>query len=171
MSSSEIKWISTNGGRFICLPESLLPDWHGFPDEGADPLDTSHDYGRACATTGYAEVLAVGDGAGLVFGENELGGVWLGDHPPIVFEWVYANDEDAVVSALRSLPDDIPVDDVQFTVPTGSLVVFDSAFSGSDFEPQHTCTFPITPGQYSVGSAYLEPNNETALIVHRFRKA
>lgn len=164
-----INWISTYGGRFIVLPDALLPDWRGYFDENADPLDTSHDYGRACATSGYTASLAVGTGQALVFGENKTGGVWFGRSLPILFEWVYADDEAAVIRALKDLPNDMAVDAaIDFEVFDNELVVFDSAFSGSDFEPQHSCRFSVKPGRYVITSTFYKPDDVTGLIIHRF---
>ena len=55
-----------------------------------------------------------------------------------------------------------------FHVESDHLNVFDSAFAGSDFEPQHSCRFPIKSGRYVIGSSLYEPDTETALVVHRF---
>ncbi len=171
LESTDITWISTCGGRFIVLSDSLLSDWHGCPDD-ADPLDTSHDYGRACATSGYSSTLRVGAGNALIFGENKLGGVWLRRSLPILFEWVYANDENAVIAAMDNLPNDPTVDDTtDFTVDSDSLVVFDSVSTGLDFEPRHSCRFSVPVGRYIIGSTYFKPDDETGLILHRFLPA
>ena len=171
MKSDGIQWISTHGGRFIILPDLLLPAWRGYSDGSLDPLDTAHDYGRACAAPGYAAEIPVGNGAGLVFGENESGGVWLRSESPMIFEWVYADSEASIVEFLQSLPDDLAADsEVGFNVIADTLTVFDSVFSGKDFGPQHSCRFAIEPGQYNVASTYYEPDENTALIVHRFQR-
>ena len=169
LASTDVNWISTYGGRFIVLADSLLSDWRGYPDESADPLDTSHDYGRACATSGYAATIPVGSDSGLVFGENESGGVWLHSSLPILFEWVCADSADAVVAAISRLPERLPHDETtEFEVTSDKLVVFDSAFAGDEYEPQHSCRFAIRPARYLVGSSYYKPNDNTGLIIHRF---
>ncbi|MBB3210528.1 hypothetical protein FHS27_006375 [Rhodopirellula rubra] len=169
MPNPDVHWISTYGGRFIAMPDALLAEWHGCPDDGRDPLDTSHDYGRACSTTGYVAHLPIGQSTAIVFGENKSGGVLLGCGTPIVFEWIYADSPDAVVAALQRLPDDIAVDaELPFHVDSDHLNVFDSAFAGCDFEPQHSCRFLIKSGRYVIGSSLYEPNTEIGLVVHRF---
>ena len=166
---TDIHWISTYGGRFIVLEESLLSEWHGFPDDGRDPLDTSHDYGRACALDGLAATLNVGEGVGLVFGENKCGGVWSLAELPILFEWIYADNEDAVVSALSVVPNILEPDETtEYSIGRGPLVVFDSAFAGVEFEPQHSHRFVMPEGDYLVASTIYEPNDNTGLILHRF---
>ena len=152
------------------LPDSLLPSWQGFPDDGRHPLDKSHDYGRACATAGYAELLSVGDAYALVFGENEYGGVWLGSRYPILFEMVYAESDDSVIDLLAQLPANLDAkESIEFIVASDHLNVFDSAFPGHEFERQNSCRFSVQAGTYAVESSVYEPNAKTALILHRFR--
>ena len=171
MAIDDIHWISTYGGRFIALPDLLLPAWRGYSDETLDPLDTEHDYGRACAAPGYAAGIPVGSGVGLVFGENETGGVWLRSKSPIIFEWLYADSDSSIAEILEGLPDDITADnEMEFNVIADTLTVFDSAFSGVDFEAQHSCRFAIDPGQYTIASTYYEPSESTGLILHRFMR-
>lgn len=172
LATNDIQWISTYGGKFIILPDQLLPAWNGYSDDTLDPLDTSHDYGRACGASGHASEIPVGTGVGLVFGENETGGVWLGSTSPIVFEWVYADSDNTIVELLENLPSDLTADSkTAFHVAADTLTVFDSAFSGLDFEPQHSCRFAIKPGSYIVASTYYEPDDSTGLIIHRFLRA
>ena len=169
MPNPNVHWISTYGGRFIAIPDPLLAEWHGFPDDGRDPLDASHDYGRACSTTDYVAQLSVGQSNAIVFGENKSGGVLLGRRAPILFEWIYADSPDAVIATLQRLPDDLAVDsELRFHVASDHLNVFDSASAGCDLEPQHSCRFPIQSGHYVIASSLHEPDAETGLIVHRF---
>ena len=168
MTSPQINWISTYGGRFIALPDSALPAWRGFPDDGRDPLDTSHDYGRACDTSGYANVLAVGDTQALVFGENDYGGVYLSNQFPIMFEWIYADSPDDVLLALQNLPEDLENDSaIDIAIASDHLNIFDSAAPGCEYEPQHSFRFSIAPGAYTVTSHLYEPSENIGLIVHR----
>ena len=169
MSDSEITWISTYGGRFIALPDSSLAMWQGFPDDGRGPLDTSHDYGRACDTIGYATTLQVGETTALVFGENDYGGVYSEDQIPLIFEWVYADSADDVLRAIKELPQSLHSDStLKFKVESDHLNVFDSAFAGCEYESQHSCRFSIKPGHYSVASTLYEPSENIRLIIHRF---
>jgi len=69
---------------------------------------------------------------------------------------------------LQRLPTDFDSDGtVKLTVSSDNLNVFDSAFSGQDFEPQHNCRFQIKAGQYTVASTLYEPHQDTGLIIHR----
>ena len=169
MKNRRVQWISSYGGRFITLPDASLSDWSGFPDGGGDPLDVSHDYGRACATSGYAELLTVGDTCGLVFGENEFGGIWLESPYPILFEWVHAASEDAVVESLARIPADLDAEaTLRFDVLSDHLNVFDSVFPGNELELQNRYRFAIQSGTYTIASSVYSPNDEIGLIVHRF---
>ena len=169
LTDRRIHWISTHGGRFIALPDASLSHWRGCPDDGRDPLDASHDYGRACATSGYADLLAVGESHALVFGENTSGGVWLESPHPVLFEWMYAASKDMVADVLDQLPVDLEMNaTIQHTVASDHLNVFDSAFPGTEFEPKHSCRFSIQPGNYAIASSIYKPNADTGLIIHRF---
>lgn len=169
MADQQIEWISTYGGRFVVMPDSALSHWHGLPDDGRDPLDPSHDYGRANSTSGFTDLLSVGDAPVLVFGENELGGVWLNSAYPILFEWMYAESKGAVIEALSQLPSNLPTNEsTKFRVTEDHLNVFDSASPGESFDRDQSCRFPIVPGNYTIFSAIYEPCEETGLIIHRF---
>lgn len=151
------------------MPDALLDQWHGFPDDGRDPLDTSHDYGRACATRDYVAALRIGGCNAIVFGENRSGGVLLGHRAPILIEWIYADSPDAVVRILQCLPDDLASEaELDFRVTSDHLNVFDSVCTGRNFDPQQSCRFPIQAGRYVIASSFYEPDAETSLIVHRF---
>jgi hypothetical protein len=70
----ELTWTESNGGPLLLLPESLLPSWRGVPHD-ADGV-VSGDYGRACAVEGYAGVIPVADGVGLVLGGMLMPSTW-----------------------------------------------------------------------------------------------
>ena len=162
-------WINSQGGRFITLSDELIASWSGYPADGRDPLDTSHDYGRACATNGLADILPVGTGQAIAFGENELGGVWLESSHPILFECVYADSKDSVIIALQNQPDDLEAQaELRFEHYADYLNVFDSAIPGAEVQKQPVCRFPVQPATYLVASAVFKPDDETCLILHRF---
>lgn len=57
------------GGPHIILPFVLRSCWKGYEGQ-ENPLDTSHDYGRACAIEESFAFIQVGDGQGLVLGQS-----------------------------------------------------------------------------------------------------
>jgi len=57
------------GGPHIILPFSLRSHWKGYEGQ-ENPLDPSHDYGRACAIADRFALMQVGNGQGLVLAQS-----------------------------------------------------------------------------------------------------
>lgn len=58
-----------DGGPHIVLPSSLRSHWKGYEGQ-EDPLDPSHDYGRACAVIDSFALIEVDDGQALVLADD-----------------------------------------------------------------------------------------------------
>lgn len=162
-------WIESYGGPFICIPAELLHEWNGLSDPDADPLDPSHDYGRACALSGFADTIPLGAARALVFGESETAALWCDKNNHLVFvEWLYANDESEIVAALREMPANMEPDAViGFDTRFEKHVVFDSVMPGRDCDHHGAIRFALRPGHYVIASRCYRPNDQIGLTVHR----
>ena len=136
---------------------------------GRNPPDTSHGQGRVCATTGYFAPVPVGISQALIFGQSEsIVGV-TGRQCPILFEWIHAESPDAVIGALRRVPDDFKADtELTFDVTSDRIKVFEFTFSGGEFEAQPGRQIPVAPGLYVIASTLYTPDDDTGLIIYRF---
>ena len=115
------KWIQSNGGPLLLLPAELLRQWGG---------TATADYERACTVQDEIAVLDVGNGVGLVLGDEPHQTAWApADDGGLLVRWVYADDEADVWAAVDTIRE-------------------------SDFEPSSVTSFVIGPS-WSVRAAGL----------------
>lgn len=179
-------WVVSNGGPLLLLPAALLPAWSGteVPADGRvlqtrfrwDPdAPAPSDYDRACDVAGYAGVLDVADGWGLVLGDEPNSTRWLpGRGGGVLVRWVYAENDVAVEAALVGIPGELAWTPLgQFTVATSPLVLFDAADPGDlgDGYGLPRASIEVSPGRYDVAHADYAPDAQTALSLVRLRAA
>ena len=71
-SGDGLLWFQSNGGPLLVLDQLWLPAWSGYPNSDL-PFDAPKtDYARACAVEDVLGLLTVGDGTGLVLGDEPL---------------------------------------------------------------------------------------------------
>ncbi len=166
-AETKLSWITSAGGPLLFLEEHLLPHWHGY--------DTS-DYDRACSIKDYLGLLEVGPGQGLVLGEEPMPTAWRSfPRPPggMFIRWQWADDDDSVVRAIADLEKvSWEATGIVFDVANSSLVLFDAVCSGQDPDCNTTgCRLNIRleEGHYFIQTAHYQPDENTALILHRLR--
>ena len=163
-------WVESNGGPLLLVPERYLRDWLG-----ADgPTSGGTDYERACAADDYAAPIEVGRGQGIVLGDEPLPTSWrAGDRGGLLVRWIAAPSEDAITSALATLPEGLPwesVVDVYIEEDYGPLVLFDAAVPGAELPAEHL-RFTLPAGRYAFELSAYHPSDDTALLLHRLRPA
>ena len=158
-----VEWVESGGGPLIAVPETVLPFW-----AGADGEENASDYDRACEVDGFVGLLPVGDSAALVLGDEPAATAYLPEHGTFV-RWWAANSEDEL---LAGVPAALAVADwgqeVHWTVP-GPVVLFDSAFPGSETQRTDTFRVELAPGRYAVRAANVQPGPETWLGLVQLR--
>jgi hypothetical protein len=156
-------WIQSNGGPLLLLPSELLHHWRG---------TAASDYERACMVQEEIAALDVGNGVGLVLGDEPHQTSWAAaDEGGFLVRWVYADDEGDVWAAIDSIQESSfePTSVTTFVVgASGRCVLLDSADPGDDLRGEHLALL-LAPGAYSVGTATLAPNEKTRVLVHRLR--
>lgn len=163
-----LTWVESGGGPLILVPANLLSRWRGTDPAGAP---VSGDYARACAQPGFASLISVAGGTGLVLGEDPMPATWWSEvsgSAGALVRWEYADNDEAVQAVLAG---DLHVVEAQAPLGwevLGPLQLFDSAWPG-DEAPQKL-EIPLPTGKYSVTSEWVRPNSETSLLVHRFLK-
>ncbi|MGW7406536.1 immunity 21 family protein [Streptomyces sp. NPDC054833] len=159
-----LEWVESGGGPLIAVPEAVLPFW-----SGADGEEMDTDYDRACEVDGYVGLLPVGDSAALVLGDEPASTSFLPDHGTFV-RWSAANSEDELLAGVPAALDAaVWEDEVGWDIP-GPVVLFDSAWSGTDTAHQEHLRVPLEPGRYAVRAAYAQPGPETWVGLVQLRR-
>lgn len=164
-AGTKLTWITSAGGPLLFLEEHLLAHWHGY--------DTS-DYDRVCSINDYLGVLDVGPGQGLVLGEEPMPTAWRSfpEWPGGMFiRWQWAEDDNSVLEAIADLQRvSWEPTGIVFDVANTSLLLFDAVCPGKDADCNRTgCRLSIRlkEGQYFIETAHYQPDESTALILHR----
>ena len=147
-------WASTLGGPLLVIEEHRLPSWRGLEDGDCD---------RACAVTDYVGRLEVGDGQGLVLGDEPAMTAAAVRSDGVVFvRWHAADDPLAVELAITALERVGTVDAVdqgmvlQWHGP--ALIVLDSV------EPRREQLDSISPAINASGKARYESRSRRGSI-------
>lgn len=154
----------------IAVPESVLGAWTGAVDE-VDDLDEEFDeeagdYGRACAVSDYAGVIEVGGAPALVLGDDPAPTAFLPEHSLFLRRLAADSEEAALGAVQRALEAAVWEETAHWDVP-GPVVLFDSAYSAEDLDSTASLRADLAPGRYRVESAYVEPDDDTWLVLVR----
>lgn len=170
-------WVESAGGPLILMSEALLPYWGGSepPPPGTSVTATfrwsvdgpATDYDCACDVAAYAGVIRIGDGQGLVLGDMPMPAAWWPDGGGFLVRWMAAPNDEAVLNILRGLSLDLAWDpEAEFEFRAGPLVLFDSAWPGSDVRSE-AIRLELAAGRYRVDTALLE-TEDISIVLHRF---
>ncbi|MCX5178470.1 immunity 21 family protein [Streptomyces virginiae] len=156
-----VDWVESGGGPLVVVPAEVLTRW-----EGADSEGPESDYDRACAVVGCAGLLTVGPSHALVLGDEPSSTTFLPEHGVFV-RWVAAESEAELLGGVEAALEDVAWEDGQVWEVPGPVVLFDSAWPGSEVEPDNHTRVELTPGRYAVRAASARPNAETAFQLVR----
>jgi immunity protein 21 of polymorphic toxin system len=180
MREAGVDWVESNGGPLLLLPEALLSDWCGSDDPPLwrqvqsrfrfNPEGVATDYDRACDVSGFVGALEVGEGFGLVLGDEPLPTVWI----PAPFGGYLARryvGEDSAVSLALSLLNRIESWQVEviFKIVGEPLILFDAAEPGTDITGDRLI-IPVETGDYRLDTALIGPKEMPLLRVHRLSR-
>lgn len=169
-----VVWVTTGGGPLIAVAESALDAWNGADDE-SDELDDDFDehdgdYGRASAVEGYAGVIDVDGTPALVLGDDPAPTAFVPLHSLFVRK-LAADSEEAALGALERAMEIASWEVATYWEVQGPVVLFDSAFSAADVGSTSSLHINLAPGRYVVESAYVEPDDDTWLVLIRLTLA
>lgn len=148
--------MESGGGPLVAVPTDVLTRW-----EGADSDGPESDYDRACAVADYAGLLAVGPSHALVLGDEPSSTVFLPEHGVFV-RWLAAESEAELLGSVGAALADAAWEEGQGWDVPGPVVLFDSAWPGSEVEPDNHARVDLEAGRYEVRTALAQPNSETA---------
>jgi HAD superfamily hydrolase (TIGR01549 family) len=167
---SRLPWVESGGGPLIVVPTSALTQWRGASvDFDPGDLDTWGDYGRACQIDGYADALNVGDDQALALGGEPASTTFLPDQRLFV-RWIYADSEEDVIRLIPKSVETAGWEDAGTWTTSGPAQLFDSALAGDELEHEHHLTVDVAPGTYQIRTAYVEPDEGTALVLIQLAK-
>jgi hypothetical protein len=160
-------WVTSAGGPLLVAPQSVLPLWTGAGESTDGPVERWADYGRACAIDGYIGVIDLGQRQALVLGDEPAMTTYLPSER-LFLRWVAADEEaDLIDAALRAVRDGVAWDadeDVSWAVD-GPVVMFDSAWPGSELESDNHLVVDLHPGTYRVRAAYRTDGDNWMILV------
>jgi hypothetical protein len=167
-----MNWVSSEGGPLLLLPVSSLESWGGctklstYESVGAG---ITTDYDRACQVPSYTGVIRVGTEDALVIGEHaQTTWIPLGANGGMLVQWLYADNEASAVEHASTVPEKLfESAGFPFHVSEKALSLFDSAASGRSLKNERSLAIELTPGTYRVETAEWEPDDHTALVIHR----
>ncbi|MEV1333932.1 Imm21 family immunity protein [Micromonospora costi] len=162
---SRLPWVESGGGPLIVVPTSALTTWRGASaDFDPGDLDTWGDYGRACQIDGYAGSLDTGDDQALVLGDEPASTTYLSDQR-LFIRWIYADSEEDVIRLIPKAVETAGWEEAGTWTTSGPARLFDSTLAGDELEHEHHLTVDVAPGTYLIRTAYVEPEDGTALVL------
>lgn len=157
-------WVRSAGGPFLVAPESELGHWGGVADDDDmdGPVETWGDYGRACSVERSIGLVTIGSQQALVLADEPARTTYLPAERMFV-RWVAADSEEELVAAARrALREHItwdPDEDLVWEVRE-PVLLFDSAWAGTEIEVDNKLHIALDPGRYRVRATYIEDRGE-----------
>lgn len=154
-----LNWHDTNGGPFVAVPSTALPQWSGAEGE---------DYDRACEVVdGVAVLMLAGGDQALVFGDEPMSTTVLSEHA-VIARWCYAETEEGVADLITGSLTAAQWTEGPEMRTTGSLVIFDSAYLGTEVGTlTEGLVLDLDTGRYRVESTVIEPDSKTRFLLDR----
>ena len=168
VEKASVAWVTTGGGPLIAVPASVFDAWTGADDEDDDLDDDVEeergDYGRACAVVGYAGVIDVGGAPALVLGDDPAPTTFVPEHS-LFLRMLAADSEEAAMGAVGRAMEVARWEEALHRGVPGPVVLFDSAFSAEHLGSTSSLRVDLAPGRYRVETAYVEPDDDTWLLL------
>jgi hypothetical protein len=160
------EWIESKGGPLAVVPESWLGQWRGV----AGPEPISH-YQSACEVRDEIEVIRFDGHDTLILGDEPLPTFWQseGDQGGILARVVYADSEEAAISAISEAAVDAALDSPTLTFSVdGPARLIDSADSGDQLFAGGI-SLNLQQGTYRVQTGFVDSGPEVRVLIHRLR--
>ena len=179
MSELVREWIDCNSPLLLVARDHLIA-WEGtnVPSNGRkveacfrwNPDGPATDYDRACDIDDYVGVIDVGNGKGIVLGEEPLMTTWRPfSDGGLLVRWVFAESEEDLISSALNIPiDDYEDSGVSLRISSSSLVLF-AACESSEDELYSRIGFEMALGDYKILTCKHD-SEQLGLISHRLRR-
>lgn len=170
-----MKSIASGGGPLVCVELEVASRWRGVAGSAIAPgadSENSNDYKRACSIRDYLGEVPLGDRVALVLGDMPLETlIWQPSKSLPRIVRVFYGDPGVDVTKLLESSSELEFDDpdevlaVEFK--SSPIVVFDSAYPGSDASIDRL-SFEMPAGKYLAMTKQFEPDERTSVLVHQF---
>jgi hypothetical protein len=186
MRGENLKWIVSGGGPLIFMDQCFLQSWAGDSDvwQGKEALDSltyrvnMSDYDRACQVSDYLGVVNIGDGIGLVLGDEPMPTAWIAgisvEGGGVIVRGGSSIGEDWLHEIISGIPEESFDEGYSFAIISGRAVLFDSGCPGSDPDCLGTdclLLIELEAGRYNVQTANYVNAQGIWLVVHRVSRA
>jgi hypothetical protein len=161
-----LTWVESGGGPLLVAPKSELAQWGGSTNDDG-PVEAWGDYGRACSVQGYIGLVSVGGQQALVLGDEPASATYL-PAERLFLRWAAADSEaELVAAAKQALQEDVRWDEDEDLIwdVREPVVMFDSAWPGSEMEPDNHLVIDLEPASYRVRATYLEDQDNWMILV------
>ena len=160
-------WIESAGGPLVLVAEGSLESWMGA--DGPDGGETHYE--RACAVDDYVGLVPLDGGPAIVLGDEPLRTSWRAtDSGGMLVRWIAAPGEQEIESALATLPEGLPWENVlDFDHPGGAFLLFDAALPGEELPDDHLRA-ELPAGRWTLGLSAYHPSDDVALLLHRLTR-
>ena len=167
-----LSWIMSEGGPLICLEAKFAPSWGGVFRLTVSKTGAKNDYERPDNRLYFLQSIPLQVGKALIFGEGPLDtAFWHSDNDRLFIARIYYCEPDVDVDVImRAVDESIfenPRESLEFYFGSSELIMFDSAEEG-DEPDKKSVTASIEPGRYEILTQTYEPDELTALVLHRF---
>jgi Immunity protein 21 len=162
----DMRWIESNGGPIIMVPQAALADWSGFR---VKPMSNKSDYDHACEIEDYLGTLVSGDATILVFGDEPLRTTFISNATEKLFvRWVYAESEQSILDRVNQLPPIHGKADLRLALE-GQYTLFDAAEPGNSIMGD-SLLLQFDPGLYDLYTVKDASTKNVSILLHRLLK-
>ena len=166
-----LRWIQTDGGPSIAVPDEARDLWQGSDPRGEG--GSASDYDRACEAARFIGLVRSEGFVALAIVRGPLAWLPQGDSGVLV-HWEYGDGKEAVEAWLRAAfapggtPPPWTPTGLDLPIPTGKLIVFDAAHRASEQGPAQHLLVTVPPGLHAIEQATFEPDDATSMTLYRF---
>ena len=165
-----LNWVNSTGGPLLCGETAVLTKWNGTARSATSDDEVKSDYERACATTAYLEVIAIGGASALVLGDEPMQSAFVSKPTSTCLaRWIAAPSLEAAETVL--MESDIQLTEighaVRFDVVGRDICLVDSAATWVEGET-YGAFCKILPGSYLITTEELISPDRSEFIIHRF---
>ena len=155
--------VSSLGGPYIVLPETIVNAWPGAAEAAAyEEICRGPDKGRV-ARIAERDAVILGTPDPLYFLPKANGGVLV---RVVSFD---ADDDDALAEILQEFPEESWEQLGVLQVVDNPYLAFDSAMGGGD-AASDALSIDLSRGSYAVTSTTFMPDDETELLLTRLQR-
>ncbi|MEM9686146.1 MAG: Imm21 family immunity protein [Bacteroidota bacterium] len=179
-----IKWICTEGGPLICIPESCVGKWGGsltrslsentelntLPKDFMNPSVTH--YGEVCEKDDLIVNISIDDIPAIIFGDLPSNTSWIPitNRKSLFIRWIYADKEDSIKAIREHLTELEWQEEFEIEIKENHWYLFDSAAIFKQLNEREFQRVIFEKGVYDVFSSEYSLQEKESFDVYKFAK-